>query len=98
MWRVFLRSARSWGHKGCFSVNSMREFADLPLKARHAVIGFNSLEGVFIGLALKMDSKSTIERLRRRGGNSRQRAYPGSRDATHSAIQMTIAVVTFSNV
>ena len=23
----------------------------------HAVIGFNSLEGVFIGLALKMDSK-----------------------------------------
>ena len=24
----------SWGQKGCFSVNSMREFADLPPKAR----------------------------------------------------------------
>ena len=38
MWRVFLRSARSWGHKGCFSVNSMREFADLPLKARQIMV------------------------------------------------------------
>src|ERR1700730_2031974 len=26
----------------------------------HAVIGFNSLDGIFIWLALKMDSKSTI--------------------------------------
>jgi hypothetical protein len=26
----------------------------------HAVSGFNSLEGIVIGLALKMDSKSTI--------------------------------------
>jgi AcrR family transcriptional regulator len=25
----------NWGQKGCFSVNSMREFADLPPKARH---------------------------------------------------------------
>jgi TetR/AcrR family transcriptional regulator, copper-responsive repressor len=24
----------SWGQKGCFSVNSMREFSDLPAKAR----------------------------------------------------------------
>jgi AcrR family transcriptional regulator len=24
----------SWGQKGCFSINSMREFADLPPKAR----------------------------------------------------------------
>jgi TetR/AcrR family transcriptional regulator, copper-responsive repressor len=28
----------SWGQKGCFSVNSMREFADLPLKARQIMI------------------------------------------------------------
>src|SRR5271163_3188161 len=29
----------SWGQKGCFSVNSMREFADLPPKARQIMIG-----------------------------------------------------------
>jgi len=28
----------SWGQKGCFSVNSMREFSDLPLKARESMI------------------------------------------------------------
>ena len=28
----------SWGQKGCFSVNSMREFSDLPLKARQIMI------------------------------------------------------------
>jgi len=28
----------SWGQKGCFSVNSMREFADLPTKARQFMI------------------------------------------------------------
>ena len=28
----------SWGQKGCFSVNSMREFADLPAKARRIMI------------------------------------------------------------
>src|ERR1700684_3168250 len=28
----------SWGQKGCFSVNSMREFADLPPKARELMI------------------------------------------------------------
>src|SRR6266404_6518601 len=28
----------SWGQKGCFSVNSMREFADLPPKARQMMI------------------------------------------------------------
>src|SRR5580704_11362966 len=28
----------SWGQKGCFSVNSMREFADLPPKARQIMI------------------------------------------------------------
>jgi AcrR family transcriptional regulator len=28
----------SWGRKGCFSVNSMREFADLPPKARQIMI------------------------------------------------------------
>jgi AcrR family transcriptional regulator len=28
----------SWGQKGCFSVNSMREFADLPPKARRIMI------------------------------------------------------------
>jgi AcrR family transcriptional regulator len=28
----------SWGQKGCFSVNSMREFADLPPKARQLMI------------------------------------------------------------
>src|SRR5271170_315460 len=29
----------SWGQKGCFSVNSMREFADLPPEARQIMIG-----------------------------------------------------------
>jgi AcrR family transcriptional regulator len=29
----------SWGQKGCFSVNSMREFVDLPPKARKLMIG-----------------------------------------------------------
>jgi TetR/AcrR family transcriptional regulator, copper-responsive repressor len=28
----------SWGQKGCFSVNSMREFADLPPKARQVMV------------------------------------------------------------
>jgi TetR/AcrR family transcriptional regulator, copper-responsive repressor len=28
----------SWGQKGCFSVNSMREFSDLPLGAREIMI------------------------------------------------------------
>jgi AcrR family transcriptional regulator len=28
----------SWGQRGCFSVNSMREFADLPPKARQIMI------------------------------------------------------------
>ena len=28
----------SWGQKGCFSVNSMREFADLPPKARQLML------------------------------------------------------------
>ena len=28
----------SWGQKGCFSVNSMREFPDLPPKARQIMI------------------------------------------------------------
>jgi TetR/AcrR family transcriptional regulator, copper-responsive repressor len=28
----------SWGQKGCFSVNSMREFSDLPLGARESMI------------------------------------------------------------
>jgi hypothetical protein len=28
----------SWGQKGCFSVNSMREFADLLLKARQIMV------------------------------------------------------------
>jgi AcrR family transcriptional regulator len=28
----------SWGQKGCFSVNSMREFADLPRQARQLMI------------------------------------------------------------
>jgi AcrR family transcriptional regulator len=28
----------SWGQKGCFSVNSMREFSDLPLRARQIMI------------------------------------------------------------
>jgi hypothetical protein len=28
----------SWGQKGCFSVNSMREFADLLPKARQIVV------------------------------------------------------------
>ena len=28
----------SWGQKGCFSVNSMREFADLPPKARQIMV------------------------------------------------------------
>jgi len=28
----------SWGQKGCFSVNSMREFADLPPKARQMMV------------------------------------------------------------
>ena len=28
----------SWGQKGCFSVNSMREFADLPAKARQLML------------------------------------------------------------
>ena len=28
----------SWGQKGCFSVNSMREFSDLPPKARQLMI------------------------------------------------------------
>jgi hypothetical protein len=27
-----------WGQKGCFSVNSMREFADLPPKARQLMV------------------------------------------------------------
>jgi len=29
----------SWGQKGCFSVNSMREFPDLPHQARELMIG-----------------------------------------------------------
>jgi AcrR family transcriptional regulator len=28
----------SWGQKGCFSVNSMREFSDLPPKARELMV------------------------------------------------------------
>ena len=28
----------SWGQKGCFSVNSMREFADLPPTARQIMV------------------------------------------------------------
>jgi AcrR family transcriptional regulator len=28
----------SWGQKGCFSVNSMREFSDLPPKARQLMV------------------------------------------------------------
>ena len=28
----------SWGQKGCFSVNSMREFSDIPPKARQLMI------------------------------------------------------------
>jgi TetR/AcrR family transcriptional regulator, copper-responsive repressor len=28
----------SWGQKGCFSINSMREFADLPPKARQMMV------------------------------------------------------------
>jgi AcrR family transcriptional regulator len=28
-----------WGQKGCFSVNSMREFSDLPREARELMIG-----------------------------------------------------------
>jgi|ERR1700678_1002702 TetR/AcrR family transcriptional regulator, copper-responsive repressor len=28
----------SWGRKGCFSVNSMREFSDLPPKARQLMV------------------------------------------------------------
>jgi AcrR family transcriptional regulator len=28
----------SWGQKGCFSINSMREFADLPPKARKLMV------------------------------------------------------------
>jgi TetR/AcrR family transcriptional regulator, copper-responsive repressor len=28
----------SWGQNGCFSVNSMREFADLPPKARQIMV------------------------------------------------------------
>jgi AcrR family transcriptional regulator len=28
----------SWGQKGCFSVNSMREFSDLPAKARQLMV------------------------------------------------------------
>ena len=28
----------SWGQKGCFSVNSMREFADIPPKTRQIMI------------------------------------------------------------
>ena len=28
----------SWGQKGCFSVNSMREFADLPPQARQIMV------------------------------------------------------------
>jgi AcrR family transcriptional regulator len=28
----------SWGQKGCFSINSMREFADLPPKARQLMV------------------------------------------------------------
>ncbi|HEY4381425.1 MAG TPA: TetR/AcrR family transcriptional regulator [Acidobacteriaceae bacterium] len=28
----------SWGQKGCFSVNSMREFSDLPPKARQIMV------------------------------------------------------------
>jgi TetR/AcrR family transcriptional regulator, copper-responsive repressor len=29
----------SWGQRGCFSVNSMREFSDLPIQARELIIG-----------------------------------------------------------
>jgi AcrR family transcriptional regulator len=29
----------SWGQRGCFSVNSMREFSDLPLKGRDLMAG-----------------------------------------------------------
>jgi len=28
----------SWGQKGCFSVNSMREFSDLPIRARKLML------------------------------------------------------------
>ena len=28
----------SWGQKGCFSVNSMREFSDLPPRARQLMV------------------------------------------------------------
>src|SRR5712664_2356307 len=34
----------SWGQKGCFSVNSMREFSDLPPQARELMIG--SVKGI----------------------------------------------------
>jgi len=28
-----------WGQRGCFSVNSMREFSDLPVQARELMVG-----------------------------------------------------------
>jgi type II secretory pathway component PulK len=28
----------SWGQKGCFSVNSVREFSDIPPKARQLMV------------------------------------------------------------
>jgi AcrR family transcriptional regulator len=34
----------SWGQRGCFSVNSMREFSDLPPQARELMIG--SVKGI----------------------------------------------------
>jgi AcrR family transcriptional regulator len=34
----------SWGQKGCFSVNSMREYSDLPPQARELMIG--SVKGI----------------------------------------------------
>ena len=37
---AFLKlSLGSWGQKGCFSVNSMREFSDLPGPARELMMG-----------------------------------------------------------
>jgi len=37
---AFLKICRGgWGRTGCFSVNSMREFSDLPLQARELMIG-----------------------------------------------------------
>ena len=52
----------SWGQKGCFSVNSMREFSDLPPQARELMVG--SVKGI------KRQLVQNLSAARSKGGGS----------------------------